>query len=65
MIPMAFFIYGLFGKVAVMGRTGWPAMIFLLRDLLHCFQLDLFSVAAAIGNHVGFNRFLGISVRVL
>ncbi len=30
-----------------MGRTGWPAMVFLLRDLLHRFLPDLFSVAAA------------------
>ena len=41
------FIYGLFGQVAVMGRKGWPAMVFLLHDLLHCFLPDLFFAAAA------------------
>ena len=41
------FVYWPFGKVAVMGRTAWPEMVFLLRDLLHRFQPDLFSAAAA------------------
>src|SRR5215475_6227438 len=35
--PCRFFIHGLFGKVAVMGRTARPAMVFLLCDLLHRF----------------------------
>src|SRR5579872_926668 len=47
--PCRFFISGLLGKVAVMGRTAWPAMVFLLRDLLHDFQPDLFPAGAAPG----------------
>ena len=47
--PCRFFIHGLLGKVAVMGRTAWPAMVFLLCDLLHGFLLDLFSLDAAVG----------------
>ena len=35
------FVCGLFSKVAVMGRKGWQAMVFQLRDLLHGLQLDI------------------------
>ena len=45
--PCRRFIHGLLGKIAVMGRTARPEMVFLLRDLLHRFQPDLFSAAAA------------------
>src|SRR5258708_32238854 len=36
------FVCWLFGKIAVMGRTAWPEMGFLLRDLFQCFLPDRF-----------------------
>jgi len=41
-ILVGFLFTGFFGQAAVMGRKGWPEMVFLLRDLCTAFSLIYF-----------------------